>query len=143
MNRIVRSPFGLLNELQREMNHLFDTRVQDNGRTLGQPGDWVPAVDIHEDDQSYHLAIDLPGINRDDIEITAHDGVLSIRGQRNSVHEDKEQRRNERIFGAFVREFSMPENADLENIQAKCQDGVLAVVVPKVPRPEPRRIAIQ
>ncbi len=144
MTRIVRSPFGLLNELQREMNQLFDTRMlSDNNRMLSQSGDWLPSVDIHEDDKAYHVSVDLPGMAPDDIEVTAHDGVLSIRGHRQSVHEDKELKRSERSYGAFVREFSMPDNADLEHIQARSQNGVLAVVIPKVARPEPKRINVQ
>lgn len=143
MNLITRNPLFFVNELQRDMNRLFDHRLLgDSGNSLGG-ADWVPSVDVHEDEQGYHFAVDLPGIKREDIEVTANHGVLSIRGSRNAVHEDKELKRSERFQGKFLREFSLPENADLDNVQAKCQDGVLAIHIPKVPKEEPRRIEVQ
>lgn len=141
---IARGPFGLLNELQRDMNRLFDSRLlPTNHELLGDPDRWVPAVDIAEDDKAYHLTVDVPGIPARDIEITAHDGVLSIRGQREAVHKDKETHRVERAVGAFLREFRMPQDADLEQVEARNADGVLTVVVQKVARPEPRRVEVK
>ncbi|MDX9875516.1 MAG: Hsp20/alpha crystallin family protein [Spongiibacteraceae bacterium] len=144
MNLVTRNPFSLLNELQRDMNRLFDTRLL-GGTELSsvRSFDWVPTVDIHEDDAAYHFEVDLPGVNRDDIEITAHNGILSIKGTRHAVHEDKEKKRSERYYGTFLREFSMPENADLDNVQAKCENGVLAISVPKVAQSEPKRVTVQ
>lgn len=144
MSLISRSPFSLLNEIQRDMNRLFDNRMLTGSQSLlSNTGDWIPAVDIHEDKENYHLVVDLPGLKPEDIDVTAHDGILSLRGKRESIHEDKELKRSERVFGSFVREFSMPENADLDNIQAKYDNGVLAVVIPKSAKAEPKRIAVQ
>lgn len=146
MNLVTRNPFVLLNELQRDMNRLFDNRVFPG---LGHEGgalsnvDWQPSVDIYEAGDGYHLSVDLPGIKPEDIEVTAHNNVLSIRGSRSEVHTDKEQKRSERIFGSFRREFSMPENADLENIEAKTNNGVLEIRVPKSAKAEPKRITVQ
>ena len=140
------SPFSLINELQRDMNRLFDARLLPVGTgespTISNT-DWVPAVDIHEDKDGYFLSVELPGIPSDQIEVTAHGNVLSIRGTREITHQDKEQRRSERVFGSFVREFSMPENADLGRVEAKNKDGVLELWVPKVPKEQPKRITVQ
>jgi HSP20 family protein len=139
-------PFSLINELQRDMNRLFDARLlpvgSGNGSSISN-SDWLPPVDIHEDQDSYFLSVDLPGIPSDRIEVTAHGGVLSIRGSRESVYQDKEQKRSERVFGVFLREFSMPDNADLEQVEAKNKDGVLEIRVPKVAKAEPKRISVQ
>lgn len=144
MNLVTRNPFSLLDDIQRDMNRLFDRRLQAGSEPSSvRSCDWLPTVDIHEDAASYHLAVDLPGVNRDEIEVTAHNGILSIKGTRHAVHEDKEQKRSERYFGTFLREFSMPENADLENIQARCENGVLALHVPKVVEAEPKRVTVQ
>lgn len=145
MALISHHPFALFTDLQRDMNRLFDNRVFPSlnpSSTLNNV-DWQPSVDIHEDNAGYHLSVDLPGIQPQQIEVTTHNGVLSIRGARTTVHSDKEQKRAERIFGSFLREFSMPEDADLERIAAKSDNGVLEVFVPKTSKPEPKRITVQ
>lgn len=146
MSLVTRNPFALINELQRDMNRLFDNRsspaLTNNSNSLSNIH-WQPSVDIHEDKEGYHLSVDLPGIKPEEIEVTAHNGILSIRGTRTEAHTDKEQKRSERIFGSFLREFSMPENADLERISAKSNNGVLEVFVPKSAKTEPKRITVQ
>lgn len=143
-NLLSRSPFGLLNEIQRDMNRLFDARLLPvNGELMTGSERWVPAVDIHEDDKAYHVSVDVPGIPSKDIEVTAHDGVLRISGKRELVNEDKDAHRIERSFGSFLREFRMPENADLDHVEARNKDGVLDIVVPKVAKPEPKRIEVR
>ncbi len=146
MSLVSRNPFTLFNDLQRDMNRLFDNRVfpaLTNGGSALNNIDWQPTVDIHEDKDGYHLSVDLPGIKPEEIDVTTHNGVLSIRGTRQTVHTDKEQKRAERIFGSFLREFSMPDNADLDRIAAKSNNGVLEIFVPKSTKPEPKRIAVQ
>lgn len=147
MALITRNPFALINELQRDLNRAFDNRVYpgltNNGDTTLSNTSWSPAVDIHEDQNSYQLSIDLPGVKPEDIEVTTHNNVLSIRGTRKLVNEDKEQKRSERVYGEFLREFSMPENADLDRIEAKTNHGVLDLNVPKIPKAEPKRITVQ
>ena len=136
-------PLGFFNELQRDVNRLFDNRVFPGTQNLVANADFLPSVDIHEDKAAYVIAVDLPGMKPEDINVNAHDGVLSISGKRESAHEDKEQKRSERIFGSFLREFSMPENADLEKIEAHSKDGVLELRIPKTAKPEPKRIAVK
>lgn len=145
MSLLSRNPMALFNDLQRDMNRLFDNRVfpaLSNDSALNNI-DWQPSVDIHEDKKGYHLSVDLPGVEPKDIEVTTRNGVLCIRGARTIVHTDKEQKRAERFFGSFLREFSMPEDADLERISAKDDKGVLEVFVPKTSKPEPKRITVQ
>jgi len=146
MTLITRNPFALINELQRDMNRVFDSRLFPaigQGDASVASSDWIPEVDIHEDAKSYLVSVDLPGIKPEDIEVTAHNGVLSIRGKRETVHQDKEQKRSERSFGTFLREFTMPDSADLDNVQAKTQNGVLEILVPKIAKAEPKRISVQ
>lgn len=150
MSLITRNPFYLINEIQRDLNRVFDARLfPATGNQNLLPGnglnniDWSPTVDIHENADGYHLSVDLPGVKSEQIDVTADKGVLSIRGSRESVHEDKEQRRSERFYGAFLREFSMPDNADLDRIEAKSNQGVLEIFVPKIAKVEPKRITVQ
>lgn len=151
MSLATRNPFALINELQRDLNRAFVNRPFHNyrspsfanGGTSPSNTGWAPAVDIHEDDSGYHVSVDLPGVKPEQIEVTTHNSVLSIRGSRSVANEDKEQKRSERIFGSFLREFSMPENADLDRIEAKSNHGVLDLYIPKTPKAEPKRITIQ
>jgi len=150
MSLITRNPFYLINEIQRDLNRVFDSRLfpaagNQNllaGNSLNNI-DWSPTVDIHENADGYHLSVDLPGVKPEQIDVTADKGVLSIRGTRTANHEDKEQKRSERFFGSFLREFSMPDNADLDRIEAKSNQGVLEIFVPKVAKVEPKRITVQ
>lgn len=142
MTLITRHPLSLFGELQRDMNRLLENRLTQNTSSLTANSDWLPAVDIHEDKEGYLLAVDLPGIQPEDIHVSTHNGVLSISGKREEVHQDKDQKRSERFFGTFQREFSMPENADLEKVQATSKHGVLELRIPKSTKPEPRRIEV-
>jgi HSP20 family protein len=148
MSLITRNPFYLINELQRDLNRVFDSRLFSAGNNSSVTSalnnvDWSPTVDIHENNDGYHLSVDLPGVKPEQIDVTADKGVLSIRGTRETTHEDKELKRSERFFGSFLREFSMPENADLERIEAKSDQGVLNIFVPKTAKVEPKRITVQ
>jgi len=150
MSLITRNPFFFINDLQRDLNRVFDSRLfsaAGNSNLLNNNSlnnvDWSPSVDIHENADGYHLSVDLPGVKPEQIEVTADKGVLSIRGSRETINEDKELKRSERLFGSFLREFSMPENADLERIEAKSNHGVLEIFVPKAAKAEPKRITVQ
>ncbi|MDB6062624.1 MAG: hypothetical protein JWM78_2727 [Verrucomicrobiaceae bacterium] len=146
MSLAARNAFVFLNELNRDANRLFDTRINPKLRSAGSAANqsaWQPPVDIYEDNEGYYLSVDLPGIQNDSIEVTAHNNVLSIRGTRAAVQTEKELNRSERNFGAFQREFSMPENANLEQIVASSNNGVLEISILKTPKSEPKRIAVQ
>lgn len=122
---------------------------QEVNRLLGEnsnvvTADWVPVVDIKEEKDKFLLHADLPGVPRDAIDITMEDGVLSIRGERRleEAGEDGEYKRVERAHGVFYRRFSLPDTADPEGIRARCNEGVLEVVIPKRESVQPRRIEV-
>ncbi|MDX1610075.1 MAG: Hsp20/alpha crystallin family protein [Halofilum sp. (in: g-proteobacteria)] len=122
---------------------------QELNRMLGEgssvaTSDWVPVVDIREDKDQFVLHADLPGVKREDIDITMEEGVLSIRGERRleEVKEEGEYKRIERAHGTFYRRFSLPDTADPDKISARCNEGVLEVVIPKRETVKPRRIEI-
>ena len=84
------------------------------------PGRFAPAVDITEDDDHYTVTAELPGAKKEDVTVELHEGMLTIRGEKKSEREEKdEQRRHvERRFGSFSRSFSLPANADADAIKA-------------------------
>jgi HSP20 family protein len=97
-------------------------------------GAFTPKVNTREGEFAYHIDVDLPGVKKDDIKIDVHDNILTIHGERNYKEEIKEEDyyKVETSFGKFQRQFTLPENVNVENISASSNDGVLDVVVPKL-----------
>ncbi|WP_404833686.1 Hsp20/alpha crystallin family protein [Aliarcobacter butzleri] len=97
-------------------------------------GAFTPKVNTREGEFAYHIDVDLPGVKKDDIKIDVHDNILTIHGERNYKEETKKEDyyKVETSFGKFQRQFTLPENVDVENISASSNDGVLEVVVPKL-----------
>lgn len=145
MNLMRYEPFNLLNQLQREVNRLLDASRFGDEESSHLVADWAPAVDIKEEPNQFVIHADLPGVEIKDIEITLENGVLTLKGQRTAEQkeETEQYRRVERVRGAFLRRFSLPDAVDAEKVSAKCRDGVLEVLVPKREGAQPRKIAIE
>jgi HSP20 family protein len=127
--------------LRREIDRLFDDTF---GQSAQQTG-WIPATDIRETEDAWMLAMDVPGVTAENVEVTTDKGVLTVKGRRESAVTDKDKGRwhtIERVHGAFQRSFRLPETAEGNAIEAAYQHGVLAIRIPKTPRPEPRKIRI-
>jgi HSP20 family protein len=107
--------------------------------------DWMPAVDVKEDDQAYLVKADIPGVPPEDIEVTLDKGVLTIRGERKS--EKREERDNfhriERYRGTFSRRLALPDAADADGVTADMKDGVLNLRIPKREKAVSHRIEIK
>ncbi|WP_024953838.1 Hsp20/alpha crystallin family protein [Sulfurospirillum arcachonense] len=121
-------PFKEFANMQRSF---LDTRRDDNEMSINA---FVPKVNTRELDDAYYIDVDLPGIKKEDIDIDIHDGMLTIKGERNFKDEIKEEDyyKVETSFGKFQRAFSVPDNIDTENISASYENGVLEVTVPKL-----------
>ncbi len=123
--REVKRGFELLNAMLDEVST----------KSMGSAqGDFVPAINTREGEYAYHVEVDLPGMKKDDINVQVEDNTLVISGERKVKEELKEENyyKVESRFGSFSRSFSLPEDADLENIHAESADGVLEVIVPKL-----------
>lgn len=107
--------------------------------------EWVPAVDIKEEEARFVILADLPGLDAADLDITMTDGVLSLEGKREIRSQEDQQgfRRTERKSGRFKRSFSLPETADPSGIAADYQNGVLEITIPKQQPAQPRRIEVK
>ena len=103
------------------------------------------AADIYEEPAQFLLHLDLPGVDPGAVEITSEQGVLTIRGNRESQRRDAHEgyRRVERLSGNFQRRFTSPETADAQNIRAKVSNGVLEVAIPKLAQVQPRKILVE
>lgn len=105
---------------------------------------WTPRVDIHEEDDRFVIAADLPGVEPEQVEILMDKGILSIKGERKSAIEEHGERysRSERHYGMFHRRFALPDSADADRITAQGHNGVLEISIPKRPETTPRRIQV-
>ena len=139
------TPMGQLATLQsdmaRFMNQFFGTSTI-NGGNGGST--WLPAVDVAETENELVLSFDLPGLNEDQISIELEENVLTVTGQRERKHEQKDENfyRYERRFGTFARSVALPAGVTEEDITANYENGVLEIRVPKPEEQRRKRIQI-
>ena len=139
------SPARELSLLRREMDRLFnDFAPTRQGEDVGTAV-WMPHADLAETDDAWILALDLPGIPAEDVEVTMEDDTLTISGERKASHEQKDGRfhRVERTYGRFFRSFEFASPVDAEHVEASFEDGVLTVRVAKAEASKPRRIEVR
>ena len=129
-------------DLQDEFNRFFEDFGL--GSAVAQE-DFSPAMDIRETDEAYIVEADVPGIKREDVKIEINDDVLTIKGERKVEQEEnkKDYRRIERQYGSFRRSVSIPSGIQHDAVEAKFDDGVLRVTLPKREDTKPRRIEVK
>ncbi|MCW9705857.1 Hsp20/alpha crystallin family protein [Fodinibius salsisoli] len=132
--------------IRREMDRFFDdmtpfSRKPGDGRKLAL---WAPETDMSETDDAYSITVDLPGVPKEDVEVSFQDKRLVISGERKSEEEKKDEDyiRKERYVGKFVRSFTLPSAVKDDKIKASFKDGVLTVNVPKAETSKPKTVAI-
>ena len=136
-------PIRELDSLQGDMNRLFDRFFEGRGSN-GTSRRWIPAMDLVETDDSLVLRGDLPGMSEDDVDIEIKDNVLTVSGERKAENEEKGEgyHRVERAFGSFSRSLTLPQGVDAEKVEAKFENGVLEVRIPKPAAAKPTRVQI-
>jgi HSP20 family protein len=145
MNVVKYDPFRELRNLQDEMTRLF---TGNQPGTLNREdmfsGAWSPRVDIFEDKDSLVLEAELPGMSRDDFELSFENNVLSLRGERKfeKKTEESNYHRIERAYGTFTRSFTLPQTVTAEGAKAEFNNGVLHVSLPKREEVKARKIEI-
>lgn len=141
------NPLQDLMLLQDRMNRLFEdatqrrARNEADGRDELDHADWTPAADVYETETGYSIAIDLPGVNREQLEIDLEENRLIIKGVR--VIEEPSKHRTERARGKFVRAFSVPPSVDQAQISAEYKDGVLQLRLPKRKEQKAQKVEIK
>lgn len=142
MSMVPYEPWSLFDQLRREMERGLSTHPAEDSSIA--TSDWVPAVDIKETDDSFVITADIPGVKPEDIEVNMDNGVLSVKGERETEKKEEKEdyKRIERSYGSFYRRFSLPDTADAGNVTAKSDDGVLEITVGKQERTQPRKISV-
>jgi HSP20 family protein len=131
------------NFLNLALGRLAEATGENGGGSPLQEG-WFPAVDVYEDKDSLQVKAELPGLKKEDIEISLHDGYLTLAGERKQEEkqESGEVYRSERWVGRFHRTISLPCRVDAEKIKATYNEGVLTVTLPKAEEAKPKQIQI-
>lgn len=135
-------PFWSLRGLQDEMNRLFTDFSGDDTETGFAK--LTPAVDLVDTDDDVLVKVELPGIKKEDVDITLNDGLLTIKGEKKVEKEEKEGSRYyfERKYGSFARTITLPAKVKSDKIKAKFTDGVLEVKLPKADEEKTREVKI-
>jgi len=144
LNTITRWNPGMPYVNREPLSRLFETFFGEQPTEDVASRGWLPAVDIQETEDSYRLLAELPGLTRDDIQITLENNVLRLSGERKLEKDTKREnyQRIERTYGSFARSFALPLQVNTEGVQAAFENGVLTITVPKAEQSKPRKIAI-
>ncbi|PSF13509.1 heat-shock protein [Marinobacter fuscus] len=148
MSNITRwNPISEFDDLMNRYNRMLGlarTNGDREGKDLFSRSDWAPAVDIKETPEAFTVEAELPGMTKDDVKVTVHDGVLTIQGERKSEEEtkDKKLHRIERFYGSFLRRFTLPDNVDENGVKASFKDGLLKLSIQKAEPKEPKAIEV-
>lgn len=150
MKNVHKLPVQSFPSLAEDFDRMFATNLRralmrSSGGNDLYDADWMPAVDVKEDDKVYTVTADLPGVDPKDVKVELEDGVLTISGERLEEKEETEQdfRRIERFEGSFMRRFVLPDAADPEKVSAKAANGVLTIRIEKAPARKPRQIKVE
>jgi len=139
------SPFDQLNRLRDEIDQVFQSSFGNWGGTKGFFEGWSPAVDLIDEKDKFIVQAELPGMKKDEIEVSLHGDMLNISGERKKEHEEKEGEgyRSERYFGRFQRSVQLPQAVDGNKIEATYRDGVLCISLPKTEEAKRKQIPIK
>jgi HSP20 family protein len=130
--------------LRDELDSLFELPFWSNFQRQAQLfSGWSPALDIYQNNENVIARVELPGMRKEDIEISLHDGMLTISGERKAESAEGEKaERTERYVGKFRRSVSLPTLVDANKVAAYYRDGILTVTLPKAEEAKPKQIQV-
>ena len=138
------SPLKDMVRLRTDMDRIFDEMISKREGENGS-GVWLPLLDVSETEDNLRVKAEIPGVNKDDINLSINNNVLTIKGEKKMEKEidGEDYHRIERIYGNFYRSIELPVLVKSDSIEATFTDGVLEVVLPKVDEVKPKEIAIK
>lgn len=153
MNLMRWSPFTKwdpFKEMEEMTNRLApwlasERRAGEAGNEAMTVTEWVPLVDITEDEKEYLIKTELPEVKKEDVKVAVENGRLSISGERKFEKEEKDKKyhRIERSYGSFLRSFTLPDTASADKVMAEFKEGVLLVHVPKSEKPAAKSVEVK
>jgi HSP20 family protein len=144
-SRRAADPFPGLRRLNTMLDEAFMAWPFQRDENGSLTAAWTPAVDVFEDQDSVKIVAELPGVKPEDVKLSIENNVLTLRGEKRQVAEEKTERvhRYERAYGAFERSFALPNTVDAERAEARYDTGVLTIHLPKAERARPREIEVK
>ncbi len=139
------SPFEMMEEMGRRFEDVFGREFPTVWRRLpAEERAWAPAIEVMEKDDKFLVRAELPGMKKEDIDVSVTGDTLTIKGERKAESEVKEENyyRSERVYGNFFRSISLPTSVDTKKIEASYKDGILEIGLPKAPEVQPKKIEI-
>ncbi len=138
------TPFDQLASIRDDFNRLFESGFAPLFREARMLGGWAPALDVHEENDALVVIAELPGMKKEEIDISLHKGLLTISGERKEETPSDEGKfhRNERFYGKFSRTVSLPAEVDANGVTASYRDGLLTVRLPKSEEAKPKQITV-
>jgi HSP20 family protein len=133
---------GQLANTRDELDRVFETSFGSFFRPLGSFNRWNPAVDVYQDKEQFTVYAELPGLKKEEIEISLNGDTLTIRGERKHEANGNQDFRTGRYFGKFQRSLTLPVSVNSEKVNATYKDGILKVVLPKTEEAKPRQIPV-
>lgn len=148
MNPLVRhtnrwiDPFDLVTDLQGDINRLFSSSLRREPQTTF--GDFLPSLEVKEDENQFQLHLDIPGMERKDLDISVTGNVLTVKGERKEEEQKKGKGYfySERRYGSFQRSVELPVEVDADKVAANYKDGVLELTLPKSEKAKPKQIKV-
>lgn len=113
------------------------------GNSMAGTGEWMPSSDIYEDGEEYVLGLEIPGVRKEDLNIKVKDRTLTVSGERKRTEKEGIWKRREIAYGKFERAYTLPENADSGEVEAKLRDGILELRVKKLKEKAAKKIEIK
>lgn len=110
---------------------MFDRFFNESVNRVVQHTGFVPQADVFETEEAYHIQLTVPGMNKEDLKVEVHEGILTISGERKLVQEDRKAHRVESYYGSFSRSFRIPEKAKSTEVDARYENGILHLSLPK------------
>ena len=138
------SPFYRLSSLRDDVDRLLEGAFPGFTQDAEVFADWTPALDVYQDKDQLFVKAELPGLKKEEIEISLLDGTLTLTGERKqeTTHEEGATFRSERFFGKFRRSVVLPVPVDSSKVKADYKDGILTVSLPKAEEAKPRQIQV-
>ena len=141
-----RSSLNDVTVLQNRLNSIFHDFARPDGSTETlTTGNFVPAVDIYEDEAKLAITLEVPGIDQNDLDVRVENQTLTVKGERRLAAQEKEENyhRIERRFGSFVRSFTLPQTVDTASVAATSSAGLLRIELKKKEAAKPRSVKIE
>ena len=131
-----------LTNMRAEMDRVFESTIGSFSRSPAPLSRWNPAVNVYQDKDQFTVVVELPGLKKEEIEISLHDDTLTISGERKREESSEQEFLTERSYEKFQRSLTLPSAVDAEAVKANYKNGLLQVVLPKAEQTKPKQIEV-